>query len=131
MLMPKNSVKQKHWMDFHLDVFSNPWLNHKITRFILNPLGSLVALKTFGLVSNANLGVHSTQAAEVYWNTKIGTQVNQKMTYMTVSICLMHIGIIMIATTRLFSFVSLTKDHLSDHFLITLIPESSKFANIF
>ena len=75
---------------------------------MLNPFGSLVALKTLGLVLNVIFGI--TQAAEVDWNLKIGTQVNQIMVDMTVSICLMHNGIIMIATTRLFLFASLSED---------------------
>ena len=130
--MPKNSVKQKHWMDFHLDVFSNQWGNHKMTWPMLNPFGSLVALKTLGLVLHKILGI--TQAAEINWNLKIGTQVNQIMVHMTVSICLMDYGIIMIATTRLFSFVSLFKDHLMHTYQIwcgnkNLILNSNFFWN--
>ena len=80
-----------------------------MTWFMVNPLRSLVALKTFGLVLNVAEESGNTQAPEFYLNLylKIGTQVNQIMVHTTVSICLMNNGIIMIATTRLFSFVSL------------------------
>ena len=85
-----------------------------MTWFMVNPLRSLVALKTFGLELNVKEESGDTQAPELYVNLylKIGTLVNQIMVHMTVSICLMDDGIIMIATTRLFSFVSLSQNHL-------------------
>ena len=85
-----------------------------MTWFMVNPLRSLVALKTFGLELNVKEESGDTQAPELYVNLylKIGNLVNQIMVHMTVSICLMDDGIIMIATTRLFSFVSLSQNHL-------------------
>merc|ERR1712051_336095 len=114
MLVHKNSVKQQIRMGSHQEDFSNPRHNLSMTRSMQNPLLSLERTNKLGLVlmPKGTIPNGFTQAVELILALKIGTQVNQIITHMIVSIGVMGImvqnGLIMIAMKINFSFVSLS-----------------------
>ena len=109
LLMHKNSVKRQHWTGSHQDVLLNPGPYLSTTRFMLNPLLPLEGSILFGLVLMQKVVHGFTQAAELNWNLKIGTQVNQQiMGTASALIPTMDNGVMLIATSRNFLFVSLS-----------------------
>ena len=114
MLMHKNSVKQQIRMGSHQEDFLNPSPCLSTIRFMMNLMLSLEGTKRLGLVLMQKEVNGSTQIVEMNWNFKIGTQVNQIMVHMTVSISFYPTisehknGLISLATTNCFSFVSLS-----------------------
>merc|ERR1712051_647054 len=112
MLVHKNSVKQQIRMGSHQEDFSNPRHNLSMTRSMQNPLLSLERTNKLGLVlmPKGTIPNGFTQAVELILALKIGTQVNQMITHMIVSIGVYMVqnGLIMIAMKINFSFVSLS-----------------------